>query len=118
MIFFVRGGILVDTEGYNGGNPGSDRVTIQFKNEVEITLTEEFLRHALGLIEFEKVKKTGSKLSPEEHKLLKMWQEGGINSHQYRINAIKMLKERQHLSLGEAVKRIEAEYPGELKEKR
>lgn len=52
MIRFVRNGVHIDGEGWTAANPRHDRVEVFFPEGVNITVTEDFLRQALDLIEW------------------------------------------------------------------
>ena len=54
MINFIRGGILIDEEGWSAANPRHDRIEVYFADRVCVTLTEDFMRRALDLIEYDR----------------------------------------------------------------
>lgn len=63
MIAFVKGGVLLTDEGWAGSFPRPDTNTkhssidVMFNDGVRLEVTEDFLRHALHMIEFERNRK-------------------------------------------------------------
>lgn len=60
MITFVKDGVRITEEGWQGSFPRPDynctysNISITFKDGPTVHLTEEFLRHALYMIEFQR----------------------------------------------------------------
>lgn len=54
MIYVTGEGMLVDGAEWSGASPSDDRIRVRFQNGACLVVTEEFLRHALDLIEFDR----------------------------------------------------------------
>lgn len=60
MIYFVNNGVRIDEEEWSGAyprpdlNPKYSSIDVSFQNGTQISLTEDFLRHCLDLIEHTK----------------------------------------------------------------
>ena len=56
MIFFVKNGVRIDETEWVGASPHASEslehssIQVTFKNGAQVSLTEDFLRHALELI--------------------------------------------------------------------
>jgi len=59
MIVFDRRGLAIDETDWDSATPYEDGVRIQFRNQTSVYLSEELLRHALELIEFDRERRGG-----------------------------------------------------------